>query len=147
MKSITLDNYKRIKPSEFINSWKSDYDYFNQNIKNERTFYDVGEISLIPFLSEIPCSFADFQEKIEAVGHVQTTDNIEMLFYKIAIGMPVAFELGSLYPKIHRSTLKKVDKYISNQNLLIEAFSGNFRKDLIFARITKISNILSKDGY
>jgi len=42
-------------------------------------------------------------------------DDIEMLFYKIAIGMSVAFEFSNLYQKIHKSISEKVDKYIKQR--------------------------------
>ncbi len=151
MKAITLENYKSFKPSEFVNSYKSDFKHF-KHLKLHKLYwdiFDVGQIAIIPFLDN-PKDMEDMETQISTSGHQDLMYKIEIFFYSVGIGSEkCAPELSKLYPDLPIMTLEKIGKYIgsfpyTSPNINVDV---KYTESIMVERINHITKILKNDGF
>lgn len=151
MTGITPKNYLSFKPSEFINSYKSDFKLF-KHLKLHKLkwdIFDVGQISIQPFLNE-PKNLEEFETQVSESGYGDLMYRIEMFFYSIGLGSKnCEQELSKLHPDLPTFTLHKIGKYIGSFPYTSTSVNIDvkYTESIMKERINHIVKILKQDGF
>jgi hypothetical protein len=145
---ITVDNYKKFKPSEFIRSFASDIEWAIKSGKK----MDMGTIlekgDCLPCLGGIACMNFGIPIKDTELSRIQY--NVAFLgdAIRLSVFSNMMYRLSRLYPSLNRgdhTTL--IEKRLRNEVVHLSYKGTILPKQSMIERIHKIADIIASEGY